>query len=107
MVVMFARWSALALTLGLAGGLLPVAWDAPASAAPRKSKPTRIQFEVTPPAVAIFLDGRRLGLAREVDAVRVKPGRRVVRLVRDGDETEVELAVSRGRTVRFAFDFGE
>ncbi|MEL6183160.1 MAG: hypothetical protein AAFU79_00955 [Myxococcota bacterium] len=104
---MFARVSALVLSLVLAGGALAASDASRAEAAPRSRKATRIHFEVTPPAVAIFLDGRRLGLAREVEAVRVKPGRRVVRLVRDGDETEVELAVTRGRTVRFAFDFGE
>lgn len=93
----------LAATVGL---FISAGWVT-ADGAPRGRKSTRIQFEVTPPSVQIFLDGRRLGAASEVGDVRVKPGRRVVRLVRGGDETELELQVSRGRTVRFAYEFGD
>lgn len=80
---------------------------APADAAPRAGKRTRIRFEVTPATVQIFLDGKRLGVASEVEAVPVRPGRRLVRLVRGEDETELELEISRGKTVRFAYEFGD
>ena len=72
-----------------------------------RRRPTRIEFKVTPGSVVIFLDGRRLGTASKVGTVRSRPGRRRVRLKRGADETEFELELRRGETLRFDYDFGD
>lgn len=82
---------------------------APSGAAPqpvvkRKAK-TRIEFAVTPASVVIFLDGERLGAAADVGVVPAKPGRRVVRLERGEDTTEMEVILARGKKLRFAYEF--
>ena len=71
------------------------------------TRSTGIEFQVTPPSVVIFLDGRRLGSADKVSHVPTKPGRRVVRLKRGPDETEMELLLTRGKTLKFAYDFSD
>lgn len=78
-----------------------------AGAEPVADRPTRIEFSVRPGSVVIFLDGKRLGPASKVSAVDAKPGRRIVRLQNGEDQTELELDLERGKTLRFAYEFGD
>lgn len=71
----------------------------------RKSKKTGIDFQISPGDVEIHLDGKKIGTAADVSFRATKPGTHNVRLVRGGDEFEVELPVKRGQVVSFAYDF--
>lgn len=95
----------IALTL-IGGTALATPYAAPAPA-PVAKGPTQIAFAVSPADVVIFLDGKRLGTAERVEKVATKPGRRVVRLERKGDATEMQVVIERGKTLSFAYDFGE
>lgn len=83
-------------------------WNDPPRAQPvrtKAAKKAQIDFDIQPPEVVIYLDGKRLGTAQEVDKVTVKPGRRVIKLEKGGDTTELELRVDKGRVLRFSYDF--
>lgn len=96
-----------ALLVLLLAASVPSVFDGPEAPTPVRLRPTRIEFEVTPATVEVFLDGERLGWATDVGKVEVRPGRRVVRLVRGQDVTEFELEVPAGRTLSFVYDFGD
>ena len=67
--------------------------------------PTEIQWEVTPASVVVYLDGKRLGQAGDLKRTRTKPGRHTIRLVNGEDETELEIHLEKGRTLRFVLEF--
>lgn len=66
---------------------------------------TGIEFNVKPASAKIFVDGKQIGTAGEVSFVKTKPGRHNVRLVRNGDETEIDLEVGKGQVVQFTYEF--
>lgn len=100
------KTTAFALIAAFAAAPAPTPSPGPEATEVRVQR-TRIDFDITPADVEISLDGRRLGKADQVDVVSVRPGRRVVRLERNGDTTELELVVTRGKLLRFAYDFGD
>ena len=108
-------WRAAALVAGLSTA---VPWTAALSAPePRaaalfavqtkaKKRPTGIEWKVTPGSVEIFVDGKRLGTARELNRTRHRPGRHTIVLRRGGDEEEFEVRLIKGLTLRLEYSFG-
>ena len=66
---------------------------------------TGIEWKVTPAAVIIWLDGKKLGEAGSLTFTDAAPGKHAVKLTKGGDETEMEVKVSKGQTVKFEFEF--
>lgn len=83
---------------------VPVAAAAPTQA---KKRTTGIEWKVTPGSVEIFVDGKRLGTARELGRTRHRPGRHTVVLRRGGDEEEFEVKLIKGLTLRLQYSFGD
>ena len=79
---------------------------APSRADTRIAK-SAIRWEVTPPSVVVYLDGKKLGRAGDLKATPTTPGRHAIRLVNGKDETELEIEVGEGQIVRFVLDFSE
>lgn len=71
-----------------------------------KTAKTGIEWQVSPEDVEIFLDGKRVGVAKDLKFTASNPGKHTVRLLRGGDETEMEIQVTKGQVLRFSFDFG-
>jgi uncharacterized membrane protein len=55
----------------------------------------------------VFLDGKKLGTAEKLKFTATKPGSHVVKLMKDKDETEMEIDVKKGQTLKFEFSFDE
>jgi len=73
---------------------------------PKTSRKTgSIAWKVTPAHVVVWLDGKKLGGAGSLTVTSAKAGKHIVKLVRDKSETEMELTVKAGETVRFEFEF--
>jgi uncharacterized protein YfaP (DUF2135 family) len=105
----FGLATALALMLSApAEGALhldaPVEGVSTAEGAKAEAK-TGLELRITPGDVEIFINGKRRGLASEVDFVATGPGRHAIRLVRGGDEFEAEIPVSKGQIVEFSYQF--
>lgn len=96
---------------GAALGLVAPALAAPAQVtgvakrAPRAK--TGIQWKITPGAVVVHLDGKALGKAQKLGFTKTKPGVHTIRLVKDGDESEMDVTVPKGQVLQFTFDFSE
>lgn len=81
-------------------------WSQPATAVPVGNKtPTALVFEIEPDSVVIHVDGKRKGTAGKVKKVPVNPGRHLVRLVNDRDETEFEVKVRKGESLKVQYMF--
>ena len=110
---LLACLGAVTVTAGLATGAVANASAAPsqvqaeqvAGKGKRKRAITAIEWEIKPAGVIIFLDGKKLGEAGEVKLTKTKPGRHTVRLVNGQDETEMDIGIKRGETLKFAFEF--
>lgn len=75
-----------------------------------KKKPegdTGIEWEVAPPSVVIFLDGKKLGEAGGLKFTKSTPGKHTVKLLNGKDETEMEVSLKKGQTLKFTFAFDE
>ena len=111
----FATTTRALTTLACAAALsasAPLLIDAHAAPAPVKKKKaekkgTGIEWHVEPGRVRIFLDGKELGTAKEIKWTRHKPGRHTVRLVNGEDETEMDVGLKKGQTLKFHFVFDE
>jgi hypothetical protein len=66
---------------------------------------TGVEFSVEPGSVRIEVDDKALGLAKDVNFVKLPPGRHKVRLARGGDEVNLELEVRKGQVVQFTYEF--
>src|SRR5262245_22693445 len=66
---------------------------------------TGIEWNVVPPNVVIFLDGKKLGQAGSLTFTPATPGKHAVRMMKGGDRTETQVKVTKGQVVRFEFDF--
>lgn len=66
---------------------------------------TGVEFAVEPGSVQIEVDDKVVGLAKDVSFVKLAPGRHKVRLVRGGDEIQLELQVSKDQVVQFTYEF--
>ena len=66
---------------------------------------TGIEWAVAPEHVVIFLDGKKLGEAGALKFTETKPGKHAVKLMKGGDETEMEVKVNKGEVVKFEFEF--
>ncbi|MEM1022447.1 MAG: hypothetical protein AAGD10_16725 [Myxococcota bacterium] len=66
---------------------------------------TGVEFSVEPGSVEIQVNGKSVGRAKDVSFVKLAPGRHKVRLVRGGDEIQLELQVSKGQVVQFTYEF--
>lgn len=73
----------------------------------RTALKTGIEWKVTPASVEIYLGKKKLGTAGKLTFTKVRAGRHQVRLVKGGDETEMEVRVVKNQTLRFAFAFDE
>ena len=84
-------------------------WVSEAAADGKGKKPptetTGIEWQVEPEGVEIYLDGKKIGEAGKLGFTPVKPGKHAVRLVRVKDETEIDVEVKKGQTLKFAFKF--
>jgi hypothetical protein len=99
------------LTAAFALLLSVPAWAGPSQDGPSPVKKaaskidTGIQWKVAPETVEVFLDGKKVGIAKELDVTAVKPGKHAVRLVNGEDETEFEVNVKKGQLVPLQFEF--
>jgi len=66
---------------------------------------TGVEFSVVPGSVQIEVDGKAVGVAKAVGFVKLAPGRHKVRLVRGGDEIELELEVRKDQVIQFTYEF--
>ena len=73
-------------------------------AEPKKIR-TGITFEIMPSDVVIYLDGKKLGIAGKVSTVRTRPGRRRIKLTRNGDETQLEVIVKKRSLLKLQYNF--
>jgi hypothetical protein len=86
-----------------------ILFGATAFAKPKDKGPakTGIEWKVAPAHVVIFLDGKKIGEAGALTFSETKPGKHAVRLVKGGDETEMEVKVNKGEVVKFEFEFSD
>jgi hypothetical protein len=68
---------------------------------------TGIEWKVTPGHVVIWLDGKKLGDAGSLTFTETAAGKHAVKLTKGGDETEMEVKVSKGQVVKFEFEFSD
>jgi hypothetical protein len=66
---------------------------------------TGIEWKVSPANVAIWLDGKKLGEAGSLTFTEAAAGKHAVKLTKGGDETEMEVKVSKGQIVKLEFAF--
>lgn len=66
---------------------------------------TGITWEVQPAEVVIFVDDKRIGTAGELKFTEAKPGKHTVKLMRNKDETEMEVNVKKGQAIKFVYQF--
>ena len=67
--------------------------------------PGRLRLDVRPPDASIYLDGVFRGTARDVEALRVPPGRHRLEIVRPGYRTEErDVEVRPGETTDLRAD---
>jgi hypothetical protein len=66
---------------------------------------TGIAWEVQPAEVVIFVDDKRMGTAGELKFTEAKPGKHTVKLMRNKDETEMEVNVKKGQAIKFVYQF--
>jgi hypothetical protein len=77
---------------------VPIADKAPADK-------TGISWEVEPAEVVIMLDGKRIGEAGKLKFTSAKPGKHTIKLMNGKDETEADVVVKKGETLKFTFSF--
>jgi hypothetical protein len=70
-----------------------------------KKVKTQIHWLVKPAKVEIYLDGKRLGAAKDLKLTATKPGKHTIRLVNGLDETEFDMEIRKNQTLRFEFIF--
>ena len=97
--------TAFALLLTAPAWAAPVAPPAPVPVKKAPKVDTGIQWKVAPESVEIFVDGKKIGVAKDLDVTAVKPGKHTVRLVNGADETEFEVNVKKGQLVPLQFEF--
>ena len=90
----------------LAGAAFVVTSRMPSAQAAPQDK-TGINWEVEPATVVIYLDDKRLGEAGKLKFTDAKPGKHTVRLVNGKDETEAEIVVKKGQSLKFSFSFDQ
>lgn len=73
----------------------------------RSKVKTAIAWKVTPSNVIIYLDGKKLGAAGDLTETKTRPGKHTVKLVKGGDETEMDVKVNKGHVLTFTFEFTE
>lgn len=66
---------------------------------------TGIAWEVQPAEVVIYLDEKRIGTAGDTKFSDAKPGKHTVKLMRGKDETEMEVVVKKGQSLKFVYQF--
>ncbi len=66
---------------------------------------TGIEWHIEPDGVEIYLNGKKVGEAGRLAFSPTKPGKHAVRLVRVKDETEIDVEVKKGQTLKFTFKF--
>lgn len=100
-----------ALGLALGTAVAPAEASAPgaATASPvkkgRKKAETGIKWKVAPSTVEIFVDGKKVGVAKDLKVTKTKPGMHTVRLVNGEDETEFDVMVKKGQVVELRYEF--
>ncbi|MEQ9497543.1 MAG: PEGA domain-containing protein [Deltaproteobacteria bacterium] len=98
----------LALTLfALSTAWAPYAAPTPEPVKKRAKVQTAIAWKVQPAEVEIYMDGKKLGRAGDLKQTRTRPGMHTVRLVKGGDETEMDVKVNKGHVLTFTFEFTE
>ncbi|MBK6683430.1 MAG: PEGA domain-containing protein [Deltaproteobacteria bacterium] len=100
------RWLVFALSTTLMLGA-PMFAERPAIAKDAPKVSTGIEWKVTPSAVVVYLDGKKLGEAGNLTVTETKPGKHEIKLVNGGDETEIEIKVNKGQVLQFSYDFEE
>jgi hypothetical protein len=103
------RLLALTLLFGASAAVALIAITPATAQEPKKvsADKTGISWEVEPPEVQIFLDDKKLGDAGKIKFTETKPGKHTVRLVLGKDETETEVSVKKGQTLKFNFSFDQ
>ena len=72
-----------------------------------KRSTASIAWSIEPAKVVVYLDGKELGRAGSLKTTKHKAGRHTVRLVNGADETEMDIELKKGQTLKFAFVFDE
>jgi hypothetical protein len=80
----------------------------PASTKKAEGK-TGIEWAITPSDAVVFLDGKKLGAAGGLEGkvTKADPGKHTIKLVKGGDEQEMDVKVTKGQVVRVEFSFSE
>ncbi len=95
----------------LSAGLASAVYAVPEGAHPVKkgarSKATKtgIHWKISPNTVEIFVDGKRVGIAKDVERTHTKPGMHTIRLVNGEDETEFDVMIKKGQVVELRHEF--
>lgn len=99
--------TAFVLSAGLASAVYALPQDAHPVKKGSKSKKvkTGIHWTISPNTVEIYLDGKREGIAKDVEYTKTKPGMHSVRLVNGEDETEFDVMIKKGQIVQLRHEF--
>jgi hypothetical protein len=111
-LVMLFSFAALPERAMGAGG--PIAISGPVAepsqpVAAKKEGKTGIEWAVSPSDAIVFLDGKKLGEAGKLEGkvTSANPGKHSIKLVKGGDEQEMDVKVTKGQVVRVEFSFSE
>lgn len=69
------------------------------------ASPAELTIDVQPEGVEVKVDGRKRGTSGKPLAVKLKPGRHLVRLTYKGDAHEEEVSVKAGEKKTYAWAF--
>jgi hypothetical protein len=103
------RWSLMCLVAALGLGLgLGVVSSSDAWASPKKKEVKAtgvITWKVQPGDVVIYVDGKKVGVAKNAKPHKVSAGMHVVKLVWGKDEMEDSLDVPANQSIEFQYTF--
>ncbi|MCB9653795.1 MAG: hypothetical protein H6729_06660 [Deltaproteobacteria bacterium] len=68
---------------------------------------TGIEWQIEPGEVVVHLDGKKVGLAKDLTVTAARPGKHVILLVKGGDESEMEVKVTKGQRLKVVYSFSE
>lgn len=70
---------------------------------------TGIEWNVSPPDVVVYLDGKKLGAAGNLQGKITKagPGKHSIKLTKGGDEQEMDVKVVKGQVLKIDFEFSD
>ncbi|MBK8013467.1 MAG: hypothetical protein IPK13_19195 [Deltaproteobacteria bacterium] len=96
------------LTSGVAHATRADRTSSCAAASSKKAQVTTgIEWQIEPGEVVVHLDGKKVGLAKDLTVTATRPGKHVIQLVKGGDESEMEVKVTKGQLLKVVYSFSE